>query len=74
MDTTCYFISIDLSLTRDSAESQFYALTTNNYPMKPLCRRYPRPSQQLREDLDKIFGMSRKIGKGSIKKGICQMF
>ena len=33
MDTTCYFISIDLSLTRDSAESQFYALTTNNYPM-----------------------------------------
>ena len=51
MDTTCYFISIDLSLTRDSAESQFYALTTNNYPMKPLCRRYPIPSQQLQEDL-----------------------
>ena len=60
MDTTCYFISIGLSLTRDSAESQFYALTTNNYPMKLLCRRYPIPSQLLQEDLDKIFGMSRK--------------
>ena len=60
MDTTCYFISIDLSLTRDSAESQFYALTTNNYPMKPLCRRYLIPSQQLCKEYSLFFGMSRK--------------
>ena len=44
----------------DSAESHFYALTTNNDPMKPLCRRYPIPSLQLCKEYGSIFGMSQK--------------
>ena len=38
----------------------FYALTTTYYLILRLCRRFPIPSQQLKEDFGQIFGISRK--------------